>query len=89
MTVCYRCIVTGRVQGVFFRGTTQHEARKLGLTGYAKNLPDGAVEVFVCGDEPTITKLREWLWLGPPAASVKMVDCQQVDLASPDDFSTL
>ncbi|WP_140397059.1 acylphosphatase, partial [Escherichia coli] len=48
--VCIIAWVYGRVQGVGFRYTTQYEAKKLGLTGYAKNLDDGSVEVVACGD---------------------------------------
>lgn len=49
--VCIIAWVYGRVQGVGFRYTTQYEAKRLGLTGYAKNLDDGSVEVVACGDE--------------------------------------
>lgn len=48
--VCIIAWVYGRVQGVGFRYTTQHEAQRLGLTGYAKNMDDGSVEVVACGD---------------------------------------
>lgn len=47
--VCIIAWVYGRVQGVGFRYTTQHEAQRLGLTGYAKNMDDGSVEVVACG----------------------------------------
>lgn len=86
MNVCYRCRVQGRVQGVFFRGTTRQQARSLGLTGYAKNLSDGSVEVLACGDQPAVDRLRDWLWIGPPAARVTEVVCEQVDVDTPDDF---
>ena len=49
--VCIIAWVYGRVQGVGFRYTTQYEAKRLGLTGYAKNLDDGSVEVVACGEE--------------------------------------
>jgi acylphosphatase len=88
MTVCYRYIVKGRVQGVFFRGTTQREASKLGLTGYAKNLADGSVEVLVYGEESAVDALRDWLWLGPPAAKVTEVVCEPVSVEAPVDFQT-
>ena len=88
MTVCYRCIVTGRVQGVFFRGTTQREASKLGVTGYAKNLANGSVEVLACGEEDVVAELREWLWLGPAAAKVTHVKCEAVTVDTTIEFLT-
>ena len=59
--VCIIAWVYGRVQGVGFRYTTQYEAKKLGLTGYAKNLDDGSVEVVACGEEGQVEKLMQWL----------------------------
>lgn len=59
--VCIIARVYGRVQGVGFRYTTQYEAKKLGLTGYAKNLDDGSVEVVACGEEGQVEKLMQWL----------------------------
>ena len=54
--VCIIAWVYGRVQGVGFRYTTQYEAKRLGLTGYAKNLDDGSVEVVACGEEGQVEK---------------------------------
>ena len=54
--VCIIAWIYGRVQGVGFRYTTQYEAKKLGLTGYAKNLDDGSVEVVACGKINTVVK---------------------------------
>lgn len=59
--VCIIAWVYGRVQGVGFRYTTQHEAQRLGLTGYAKNMDDGSVEVVACGDAAQVEKLIKWL----------------------------
>ncbi len=66
-------IITGRVQGVFFRDYTRENAMKLGLTGWVKNLADGNVEVVVEGEEDKIDMLIELLKKGPPAARVKDV----------------
>ena len=88
MTVCYRCLVTGRVQGVFFRAATQSEAQKLGLTGYAHNLPDGSVEVLACGESAAVEQLKAWLWQGPPAAGVANVECRRVEAPAPARFRT-
>lgn len=67
--VCIIAWVYGRVQGVGFRYTTQYEAKKLGLTGYAKNLDDGSVEVVACGDEGQVEKLMQWLKSGGPRSA--------------------
>jgi acylphosphatase len=74
--------VTGRVQGVFFRDSTREKAVKLGLTGYANNMPDGSVEVVACGMSHALDKLGEWLQSGPPMASVKSVATTEIDYVS-------
>ena len=68
--VCIIAWVYGRVQGVGFRYTTQYEAKRLGLTGYAKNLDDGSVEVVACGEEGQVEKLMQWLKSGGAASSL-------------------
>lgn len=89
MSQCRRCRVTGRVQGVFFRASTREQARHLGLTGYARNLPDGSVEVLACGETKALQALQDWLWQGPPLAQVSQVECEDVEPDSvPDDFTT-
>lgn len=67
---CYRFIVTGRVQGVYFRQSTADQARQLGLDGWVRNLPDGRVEGVVGGDLAALQVLKSWLRKGPPAARV-------------------
>lgn len=67
--VCIIAWVHGRVQGVGFRYTTQHEARRLGLTGYAKNLDDGSVEVVACGEDEQVETLMKWLKEGGPSSA--------------------
>jgi acylphosphatase len=63
-------IVTGMVQGVNFRYYTQERARSLRLTGWARNLPDGSVEVLAEGPRAALDQLLDFLHRGPPAASV-------------------
>lgn len=70
---CLRFIVTGRVQGVFFRASTRERATALGLTGRAINREDGSVEVVACGEAPALEALHRWLRRGPPAAHVTAV----------------
>ncbi len=89
MQAC-RFIVTGRVQGVFFRASTRVEARRLGLRGYARNLPDGSVEVIAAGEAAAIASLAAWLRQGPPMATVATVDSSEVAQSDADglhDFS--
>ncbi len=71
--ICMRYIVSGRVQGVFFRASAQEEAKKLGLTGWARNLQDGRVEVLACGDEEKLSQFHQWLHQGPELAKVDEV----------------
>jgi acylphosphatase len=89
MKICRRCLISGKVQGVFYRASTAEQAKRLGLTGYAKNLQDGGVEVLACGEEAKVSELVDWLWKGPPAAKVQGVEVQDADNAqAPRDFST-
>ncbi|MEW6327080.1 MAG: acylphosphatase [Thermodesulfobacteriota bacterium] len=67
-------IINGRVQGVFFRYSTQQEATHLGLKGWVKNRRDGQVEAVFEGDEITVKKMLEWCHQGPPHAVVRKVD---------------
>ena len=78
MKVCKRCLVSGRVQGVFYRASTAERARELDVTGYAKNLADGRVEVLACGEEEAVRELCGWLRQGPPAALVSTVEVFEV-----------
>lgn len=64
------CFISGRVQGVWFRASTKTEADRLGITGFARNLPDGRVEVVAFGDGERIVELMGWLKVGPPLAKV-------------------
>ena len=66
--------VRGRVQGVFFRASTQREAKRLGLTGWVKNRPDGGVEILAEGEEESLKDLIGWANRGPSAARVERVD---------------
>ncbi len=87
--MCRKCIVRGRVQGVFYRASTQHQANALHVTGHAKNLRNGDVEVLMCGDAVSIDKLSAWLWEGPQYAEVHEVTCHEAQPDPlPDHFST-
>ncbi len=66
--------VSGMVQGVGFRYSAVHQARRLGLAGYVRNLWDGTVEVVAEGREVQLQQLERWLHHGPPGAIVRRVD---------------
>ncbi|MGE5184433.1 MAG: acylphosphatase [Acidobacteriota bacterium] len=68
-----RAIVTGRVQGVSFRASTAHEARRLGVVGWVRNRDDGSVELEAEGPDDRVTALLAWCEHGPPAARVDRV----------------
>lgn len=88
MIKCKRYRVQGHVQGVFFRASTQQQARRLGVTGWVRNTPAGDVELLACGDAEQLHLLANWLWRGPPMARVIKVTCELIeDAESPLDFS--
>ena len=68
-----RFMISGTVQGVFYRASTQMQAQDLSVAGYARNLPDGRVEVLASGEAGVLDALEQWLWQGPPAAKVTSV----------------
>jgi acylphosphatase len=72
--VCKKCLVGGRVQGVYYRATAARRARELGIHGYARNLPDGRVDVLACGDEEAVSAFVKWLWIGSSASKVTSVE---------------
>lgn len=74
-------VVDGRVQGVYYRASTQEQARALGLRGWVRNLPDGRVELRAQGTRDRVEALIAWCRKGPPSARVTSVD---VDWETPD-----
>ena len=78
MSHCLHCVVSGRVQGVFYRAATQEKASQLGLTGWVRNCVDGTVELEACGTAEQVAVLQEWLWKGPRDAKVTNVVCKPV-----------
>lgn len=78
-------VVSGRVQGVFFRASLAKEANRLGLRGYVRNLTDGRVEFVAIGEKPKVTELIAWSHTGPVLARVSGVDLQ--DFSGEDTFT--
>jgi acylphosphatase len=72
--ICKKCLVGGRVQGVFYRATAARRAQDLGLSGYARNLADGRVEVLACGDDAAVSAFVNWLWIGSSGCKVTSVE---------------
>ena len=73
MRVARRFVICGRVQGVGFRYFTQDTARREGLTGWVRNLPDGKVEAMVEGEAEAVTRLERAIRTGPRGARVERV----------------
>ena len=85
---CKRFFISGKVQGVWYRASTREKALELGLTGYARNLSDGRVEVVACGDDEPLEALESWLWEGPPLAEVTEVFSEKTEPRRITDFTT-
>jgi acylphosphatase len=89
--VCKKCLVGGRVQGVFYRATTARRAHELAISGYARNLPDGRVEVLACGEDDAVHSFVNWLWIGSSASkvtSVEVADAGMDSIEVPRGFHT-
>ena len=77
-----RIIVSGVVQGVFYRASTQDKAQLLGLVGWVRNRKDGTVEICVQGFQPQLDDLLHWCHRGPDQAHVTNVDVYSEDVSS-------
>ena len=82
-----RCIVGGRVQGVYYRAATAEQAQRLNVDGWVKNLADGRVEVVAAGEADAVAELARWLWQGPPAARVDAVHVEEWTSSVPRGFN--
>lgn len=85
---CVKALVTGKVQGVWYRRATQEQALRAGVTGHARNLPDGRVEVVLCGEGEAVNAVVEWLWKGPSDAKVTHVELEGIEWRDRDTFVT-
>ena len=78
-----RAVVEGRVQGVGFRWFVRQEARRLGLAGWVRNLPNGSVELTVAGAESAVRRLLDHVAVGPDAAHVIAVRDEEAQVVEP------
>ncbi|PAJ72576.1 hypothetical protein CJF42_20495 [Pseudoalteromonas sp. NBT06-2] len=89
MNKTIKAVVSGKVQGVWFRASTMEVAEKLNLNGYAKNLPNGNVEVMATGEKIDIEKLVVFLSHGPKSSIVDEFQWQWVDIEIFSKFEIL
>ena len=72
--ICRRYLISGRVQGVFYRDSTRRQAQAMGINGWVRNLYDGRVEVLACGDTARLETFKNWLEIGPEYAKVTNIE---------------
>jgi acylphosphatase len=87
--LCMRCYISGKVQGVWFRASAKMEADKLQISGWARNLIDGRVEVFACGKENQLEQFYTWLQHGPKLARVDSHTREDLPWEVYSEFNTL
>ncbi len=85
-TICVKAVISGKVQGVFYRSGTRKKAQSMNLTGWIKNNDNGTVELIACGDEENLKTLIDWLWIGPDAATVDDVVWSEMSFERHDGF---
>ena len=78
--------VRGRVQGVYYRGSTRERAASLGVVGWVRNCRDGSVEIEAEGDEHAVESLVEWCRTGPAGARVDDVEVRRVEPQGATEF---
>ena len=86
MAVRAHLVVRGRVQGVWFRGSMQDEADRLGIAGWVRNRPDGTVEAEIEGERAAVDALIAWARRGPPGARVDDVSVEWTQPRGERDF---
>ncbi|WP_425393034.1 acylphosphatase [Ekhidna sp.] len=77
--IANRIRVKGKVQGVFFRASTEEKANQLGLKGWVRNEPDGSVLIEIEGKEEPIRDFKQWCTIGPSAAQVETVKVEEIE----------
>ncbi len=74
-----KILVSGRVQGVYFRMFTQNKAKQFGIKGHARNLPDGRVEIIAEADQSSIENFIKWCHKGPVTARVDHIEITELE----------
>lgn len=87
MLITYSIIVSGKVQGVFYRQSTREKARTIGITGTVENLSNGEVKIIATGTKEQLETLIQWCRQGPPKAIVTTVEITELPLQSFTQFS--
>lgn len=82
-------IVRGQVQGVYYRATANIVARRLNITGTARNMPDGSVLIIATGNADQLSHFKDWCWEGPENAAVTHVETRPLPLQIFEDFRTV
>jgi len=86
---CRHLIVSGKVQGVYYRASMVEEAQRLGVKGWVRNRLDGTVEAQLQGDSESVAMLIAWARRGPPAAEVSHVLVELTDVSDYPDFQAV
>lgn len=87
MMVRRKLIISGHVQGVFFRDSCRQMAREQSVSGSATNLPDGRIEIHLEGYKPAVDRVIAWCRLGPPMADVEKVEVYEERPVGQNGFS--
>ena len=82
-------MVSGHVQGVFYRASARTKAEELGITGFVQNLPDGKVYIEAEGSDENLDRFKTWCAEGPPRAQVEQVEIKEGELRNYKSFGVL
>lgn len=82
----YHLLITGKVQGVYYRASARNEALRLGIAGWVRNTPEGAVEAVATGQEEALQRFISWCGRGPQGALVQAVACEEQEPALFEGF---
>ncbi|HRO46820.1 acylphosphatase [Agriterribacter sp.] len=89
MTINRMITITGKVQGVFYRGSAREQSERLGVNGEVKNMPDGSVVLIAEGEEEAVKALIAWCHYGPPRAEVQEVAVKEGVIKGYKDFKVI